>query len=110
VRLQREATGTVCDQASSSPLFGGWSVEDLIAQPAPRLFSSHIKAANLPSALSASDSRARLVLCARCPKDALLSGYFFVEQLDAATFPALRQWFRGGTRSHSSWPLLWPLF
>jgi hypothetical protein len=74
--------------------FGGWSVADLIAQPAPRLFSSHIKAANLPTSLASPGSQARLVLCTRCPKDALLSGYFFVEKLDCAKIPALRAWFR----------------
>lgn len=31
-------------QQHAVPPFGGWSIEDLMHQPAPRLFSSHIKA------------------------------------------------------------------
>lgn len=86
------------DESIRSPSFGGWSVEDLVAQPSPRLFSSHIKASNLPTSLF--DSKARLVLCERSPKAALLSGYHFIVKLDAAAFPALRRWFRGGLDSH----------
>jgi hypothetical protein len=78
--------------------FGGWTVQDLVAQQRPRLFSSHIKADNLPGALPA--SQARLVICTRSPKDALLSGFFFLQKLDNATFPALRHWFRGGLQGH----------
>ena len=39
-------------------------------------------------------------MCERSPKATLLSGYNFIEKLDAAAIPALRRWLRGGLDSH----------
>merc|ERR1719428_2495225 len=58
--------------------------EDLLAQQRPRLFSCHIRAENLPADLS---ERGRLVLISRNPKDALVSGFFFLRKLQEKRFP-----------------------
>ncbi|KAH8095804.1 sulfotransferase [Aureococcus anophagefferens] len=66
--------------------FGAWSFEDLSAQRAPRLFTSHSKADALPATLAL---RGRYA--ARRPKDCLVSGFFFVRGLDAKPLYWLRR-------------------
>ncbi|KAH8062504.1 sulfotransferase [Aureococcus anophagefferens] len=68
--------------------FGAWSFEDLSAQRAPRLFTSHSKADALPATLAL---RGRYVVFARDPKDCLVSGFFFVRGLDAKPLYWLRR-------------------
>ena len=68
--------------------FGAWSFEDLSAQRAPRLFTSHSKADALPATLAL---RGRYVVFARDPKDCLVSGFFFVRGLDAKPIYWLRR-------------------
>lgn len=77
--------------------FGGWCFDDLLAQRRPRLFTSHIGPAALPSSLS---ERGRFVIFARDPKDALVSGYFFVEELDAKPIAWLREWHTDGMQGY----------
>ena len=58
--------------------FGDWGFEDdLCAQPSPRLFSTHLHGAHLPSGLIAPDGRGRLVVVLRNLKDTLTSLHFF---------------------------------
>lgn len=64
--------------------FGGATFDDLLAQPSPRLFTTHAKAADLPVLKRGG----RLVLIARNPKDALISQFFFFKKM------------AGGTRLH----------
>jgi hypothetical protein len=62
---------------------GGWCFEDMLVQPAPRLFTTHIRASNLPPSLSV---QGKLVVIARNPKDGLVSSFFFQKKL--AELPA----------------------
>jgi len=62
----------------------GGSIEALLAQPDPRLFTTHIRASQLPLALR---ENGRLVMIARNPKDALVSAWFFQQKLNAAGLP-----------------------
>ena len=67
------------EAAQSQGMFGRWAYQDLEEQPSPRLFTSHIRAGNLPESLSAGTGR--LVLVVRNPKDALVSWKYFLEKL-----------------------------
>jgi len=85
--------------------FSGATVEQMLKQDSPRLFTTHIRSGNLPPALTgvvdptasgpAAASRAdggsgRLIVIARNPKDAIVSGYYFAEKLSKGPFPALK--------------------
>ena len=59
------------------------SIEALLEQPNPRLFTSHIRANQLPVALR---ENGRLVMIARNPKDALVSAWFFQQMLNETGF------------------------
>jgi hypothetical protein len=59
---------------------GRWCFEDMLDQPAPRLFSTHARAQNLPASLT---SRGRLIVISRNPKDAIVSAHFFSRKLAA---------------------------
>ena len=54
---------------------GGYTLDDMLEQARPRLFTTHMRAPNLPSLAQFG----RLITIARNPKDALVSGYFFCE-------------------------------
>eukprot|EP00035_Acanthoeca_spectabilis_P004166 m.99646 g.99646 ORF g.99646 m.99646 type:complete len:307 (-) comp12469_c0_seq4:3128-4048(-) len=58
-------------------VMGSYAIEDLINQPAPRLFTSHIRVPNLPPSLN---KRGRLVVMVRNPKDAFISAHFFLKR------------------------------
>lgn len=60
---------------------GRWCFEDMLEQPAPRLFSTHTRAQNLPSSLL--EGQGRLIVISRNPKDAIVSAHFFSEKLAA---------------------------
>eukprot|EP00628_Pelagophyceae_sp_CCMP2097_P001214 CAMPEP_0184089156 /NCGR_PEP_ID=MMETSP0974-20121125/6586_1 /TAXON_ID=483370 /ORGANISM="non described non described, Strain CCMP2097" /LENGTH=352 /DNA_ID=CAMNT_0026391873 /DNA_START=28 /DNA_END=1083 /DNA_ORIENTATION=+ len=77
--------------------FGGWSFDDMLAQRQPRLFTSHSRAEALPASLG---DKGRLIVFARDPKDALVSGYFFVETLDAKPISRLRAWHTNGMQGY----------
>jgi hypothetical protein len=53
---------------------GPYTLDDMFEQARPRLFTTHIRAPNLPPSLRDSG---KLIVMARNPKDALVSGYFF---------------------------------
>ena len=57
--------------------FGDAGFEDLVSQPAPRLFSTHLPRGFLPAELEAADGRGRLIVVARNLKDVLTSLHFF---------------------------------
>lgn len=59
------------------------TVDALETQRRPRLFSCHIRAGNLPPSLL---KHGRLVMISRNPKDALVSGFYFMKKI-AAAFP-----------------------
>merc|ERR1719210_519834 len=74
--------------------FGGWAFEDMLGQPRPRLFTTHMRAENLPPSLS---RRARLVMISRNPKDALVSHYYFLKKIfSEGKYPQLKQHLAGG--------------
>jgi len=56
-------------------IFGFWSIEDMVNQPGPRLFSTHLPARMLPRKLK---ERGRMVYVLRNPKDAMTSLHFFL--------------------------------
>jgi len=74
--------------------FSGWCVEDLLNQDSPRLFTSHIRATNLPTSLL--ESCGKLVVIAREPKDALVSLFFHYEKFAKGPFPKLASLVEGG--------------
>ena len=66
---------------------GRWCFEDMLQQPAPRLFSTHVRAQNLPSSLR--KGQGRLILISRNPKDAIVSAHFFSKKLAAQAGPGV---------------------
>ena len=77
----------------------------VLKQDSPRLFTTHIRSGNLPPALTgvvdptasgpaaaprADGGSGRLIVIARNPKDAIISGYYFAEKLSKGPFPALK--------------------
>ena len=64
------------------------SIEALMAQPEPRLFTTHIRGPNLPPSLQANG---RLVVIARNPKDAIVSTFFFQEKLSSSGPPRVAE-------------------
>ena len=64
--------------AGRRQFFGDWTFEDdLCAQAAPRLFSTHLPAEHLPTRLTAPDGQGRLVVVLRNLKDVLASLHYF---------------------------------
>lgn len=63
---------------------GHWCFEDMLEQPAPRLFSTHARAQNLPAKLA---TQGRLIVISRNPKDAMVSAHFFSKKLAAQGGP-----------------------
>ena len=57
---------------------GRFSFDDMLSQDEPRLFTTHIRACNLPQSLRLAG---RLIVIARNPKDAFVSSYFFSKKL-----------------------------
>ena len=61
-----------------SRLFGNWSFDDLVQQPAPRLVSTHLGSTMLPATLiDPVQGKGRLVVVLRNLKDCLTSLHFF---------------------------------
>ena len=64
--------------AVRTKFFGEWGFEDdMCAQPAPRLFSTHLYGDMLPAKLIAPEGKGRLVVVLRNLKDTLSSLHFF---------------------------------
>ena len=82
-QVYADAIGIEKDTASKRGTAAKFGVNDLLKQPSPRLFSSHIRYKNLPPSLS---KAGKVVMISRNPKDALVSAFFFYKKLwdDAA--------------------------
>ncbi len=85
-RLETETEGHARDFCRSFGFAstGRLCFEDMLEQPAPRLFSTHSRAQNLPASLA---SKGRLILISRNPKDAMVSAHFFSKKLAAQAGP-----------------------
>ena len=59
-------------------MFGTWTLEeDLLGQPGPRLFSTHLYGSHLPAQLLSPSGQGRLVVVLRNLKDTMASLHFF---------------------------------
>lgn len=67
-------------QKAQSPSIHKESIEDLLAQESPRLFSSHIRPNMLPASLK---ERGKLIIVARNPKDGAVSYFHFRKKMHA---------------------------
>jgi len=75
-------------ESGHSGMNGNFAFKDLLEQPAPRLFTTHSRADQLPSTLH---QKGRLVVVARNPKDAFVSMFFFMEKLSKSWFPEYKE-------------------
>ena len=78
--------------------FSGSTVHDMAEQESPRLFTTHIRAGNLPpslltgadDAIGSTGGAGRMVVICRNPKDACVSGYYFAKKLSEGPYPQLK--------------------
>jgi hypothetical protein len=71
--------GPSCHRDFGFASTGRWCFEDMLAQPEPRLFSTHSRAQNLPTSLQ--QGQGKLIVIGRNPKDAIVSAHFFHKKL-----------------------------
>jgi hypothetical protein len=64
-------------EAMRRQFMGDWGYSDLLAQASPRLVSTHLFGAHLPTRLVAADGSGRLIVVLRNLKDVLSSLHFF---------------------------------